>query len=121
MRKNLVTLCFSILFLFGCGQNAETSPIKVELFETPNPYWSGSTISKVRVTAISETADVSINSVTVNKGNCVRPHNNPFVSKTLGYGQSMEGMYFANKKEGGDCKVLLVEVDTSKGIWSFNF
>ncbi|VFS47333.1 hypothetical protein [Budvicia aquatica] len=123
MKKNLMTLCFSILFLFGCGPEAPSerkeSPVRVELFETPSPYNSLVTISKVRVTAVSETAYVSVKNVTVNKGNCIRPRNDPFVYKILGYGQFIQGMYFANK--GGDCKVLLVEVDTDHGAWAFNF
>lgn len=117
MFKHVLT---AVLFITSASALANTTPLSVNsqgtyLINNPNlPVW--------QLTLTSLENDITIQSITLNRGNCLismsgRGQN---VNKRLGYGQTFSFTTPSNSNFT-KCRPLELTVQTSKGPYTFNW
>ena len=107
--KNAWMIVATTLLISPLTQAAE-SPVRIAVKGTQ-------VVPEVRVMAVSD--NITINEITVNRGNCQVLNKNFVTNKpafpvTLKYGQEMMVM-------AGTCTVMQVDVATSQGNWQMKY
>ena len=114
LNLSVATFLLTCLFLTGCSSSngASEDILNVSMEDRPNP-WSSRPITYAIIQSKSPD-NVTVNGVTVNRGNCNLLR---FQPRVLGYGQSMEvPIQSCNTKD-----LLEVQIDTDKGTSQFSF
>ncbi|QCJ71560.1 hypothetical protein C9446_17985 [Providencia heimbachae] len=107
-------ICALLLGLSTFSVYAEEAPIQL----SAGPSTAGRSYSKIYVT--SRVDSVVIKKINVNRGNCKDAEDRPWKPVRLSFGSTYERI-FTGKRGGTPCNVIEVVVDTSQGVWTFNF
>ncbi|WP_272572345.1 hypothetical protein [Providencia sp. PROV258] len=111
MKKAILAILFG---LSSFSSLADNIPIQV----SAGPSTAGRSYSKIYVT--SRVDSVVIKKINVNRGNCKDAEERPWKPVRLSFGSTYERI-FTGKRGGTPCNVIEVVVDTSQGVWTFNF